>query len=513
MRLIVRSKNRLGITQEMLAVFAQMNIDVRAVDMFTHHTYVDAPSVTPRRLGKLSEALRRIPGVTEVSEAAVLPSEERREQLASILSTLQEPLLAIDRFGAVLLANNAAATTFGAGSGEHLKARLLTDLLSPEAATAIIDSGFVASEREIAVGARRYLLRSSPFALDEPGARQVLGGVIILNPIEQIARMITTVNDRGVTGFGDIIGDSVVMQRLKQRAARLAEIDAPLLIVGGTGVGKDMLARACHLASARRDLPFLAFDCNAQTDLEAETELFGRAEGAYGGAALRGKPGLFELADGGAVLLDNVSNLSAYLQIRLLQFLESGETRRVGAEAGRKVDVRLIASSQTDLASLAAEGRFREDLLYRVNVLSLQIPPLAQRTGDIPKLAEFFVRKSAARLGRKPPTVTQEALWKLRHRQWPGNLRQLENVVFQTMIELMEDEPVRRFLETEQSQAMALDDASLDQYADLEAAVEAFEKRILTALYRRHKSSRKLADRLRTSHSTIARKLRKYAVT
>jgi TyrR family helix-turn-helix protein len=247
--------------------------------------------------------------------------------------------------------------------------------------------------------------------------------------------------------------------------------------------------------------------------MEAESELFGRAKGAYGGASLPGKPGSLELAHGGAVFLDGVSNLSHYLQARLLQFLESGETRRIGGEIGRKVDVRLIASSQSDLASLAAEGRFREDLLYRVNVLNLQIPPLAQRTGDIPRLAEFFVRKSAARLGRKPPAVTQEALWKLRHRQWPGNVRQLENVIFQTMIELPEDEPIRRFLDAEHGQALAARDLEPEQCADLETAIEAFEKRLLATLYRKHRSSRKLAERLRTSHSTIARKLRKYAIT
>ncbi len=513
MRLIIRSRNRLGITQEMLAVFARLKIDVRAVDMFTHHTYVDAPSVTARRLEKIKPELLAIPGVKAVAETSVLPSEERREQLASILSTLHEPVVAIDKFGAIVLANSAAATAFDVDDSECLKGKPLSDLVPGDIASTIMRFNFELAEREISIDRQRYILRCSPLRLRDKGESELLGGVIILTHIEQVARLITTLNDRGVTGFDDILGESPVMRRLRERAQRLAAIDAPLLITGDTGVGKGLVARACHAVSARKGAPFLAFDCAAQTEMEAETELFGRAEGAYGSTASTGKPGLLELAHNGALYLDNVTNLSPYLQARLLQYLEAGSVRRVGAETGRAVNVRIITSTQVDPAALSGDGRFREDLLYRLNVLNLSIPPLSQRTADIPQLAYAFVQRAAARLGKAVPEITQEALWKLRHRSWPGNVRQLENVVFQTVIEIPDDERIRGFVDLERNEAPTPSADNDEQWPDLNGALEAFEKRLLGQLYKKYRSSRKLADRLKTSHSTIARKLRHYSIS
>lgn len=509
MRLLIQSENRLGITQQMLAVFARHAIDVRAVDMFTHHTFVDAPDVTRERLAQIAPDLLAIDGVTNVVETNILPSEERREQLAAILSSLHEPVVAIDTRGDIILANRAAARAFGA---DDLAGRALSDYVADEVIGRIEAEGFAFADREISLGKQRFLIRCTPFGLGSSEDRQVLGGVVFLNPIEQIGRMMTAVNDRGVAGLDDLVGKSTVMGRVRERALRLAAIDAPLLIIGETGSGKDMLARACHMASARKDAPFLAFDCAALTESEAEVELFGRAEGAFRATGEAGKPGLFELANNGAVCIHNVSELSPYLQARLAQFLESGETRRIGAASGRAVNVRIMASTKADLAALAAEGRFREDLLYRLNVLNIQLPPLAQRTGDIPALAEAFVHRAAIRLGRPVPHVTQEAYWRLRHRKWPGNVRQLENVVFQTLIEMEPGAPIKKFVESEEIAMPVAADEGSTEWRDLEAATDAFEKQLLQKLYRKHNSSRKLAERLRTSHSTIARKLRKYGI-
>ena len=197
-------------------------------------------------------------------------------------------------------------------------------------------------------------------------------------------------------GFDAILGDSAAMGALKARAARVAAVDAPLLLLGETGTGKELLAHACHRASARADKPFLALNCAALPESLAESELFGYAAGAFSGARRDGKPGLLELADRGTVFLDEIGEMSLYLQAKLLRFLNDGSFRRVGSERESRVNVRVISATHRDLAAMIGQGEFREDLFYRLNVLNLHMPPLRERGDDVRLLARHFVERASA---------------------------------------------------------------------------------------------------------------------
>jgi two-component system response regulator AtoC len=230
-----------------------------------------------------------------------------------------------------------------------------------------------------------------------------------------------------------LVGDGEVMQRLRSTIERVATTRSTVLIIGESGTGKELVARAIHDASPRRGQRFVAINCAAIPAQLLESELFGHRRGAFTDA-VRDKPGLFEDADGGTLFLDEIGELPLALQSKLLRALQEGEIRRVGDNASIKVDVRLIAATLRDLADDVREGRFREDLYYRLNVLPVAIPPLRERTEDIPLLARFFAQRHSARHQLGEIELSEVAIEALARQPWPGNVRELENVIERAVV-------------------------------------------------------------------------------
>ena len=224
-----------------------------------------------------------------------------------------------------------------------------------------------------------------------------------------------------------LIGESPVMKALLERVERIARSSATVLISGESGTGKELIARAIHAASPRRDQPMLCVNCAALSPTLLESELFGHERGAYTGAD-RMRKGRFELADGGTLLLDEVSEIDLALQAKLLRVLQEREFERVGSSITRRVDVRVIATTNRDLRDWAARARFREDLYYRLSVLPVEVPPLRERREDIPLLVAYFLERIGRREGRKAPRFDEAAMDLLCAYDWPGNVRELENL-------------------------------------------------------------------------------------
>lgn len=227
--------------------------------------------------------------------------------------------------------------------------------------------------------------------------------------------------------FGELIGGSRRMQEMYRVALGAAPTTSTVLILGENGTGKELVARAVHQHSLRSDKPLRAINCGAIPETLVETELFGSTRGAFTGAMDR--PGLFELADKGTVFLDEIGDLPLSAQAKLLRALAVGEIKRVGASDPKIVDVRVIAATNVDLKERIGQGRFREDLYYRLAVIPLHLPPLRQRKEDIPLLAYHFLQKYAQRSGREIRRIGTETLRVLREQPWPGNVRQLENAI------------------------------------------------------------------------------------
>jgi TyrR family helix-turn-helix protein len=297
----------------------------------------------------------------------------------------------------------------------------------------------------------------------------------------------------------------------------VAAVEAPLLIRGETGVGKELVAHACHQVSQRRDAPFLALNCAALPESLAESELFGYAPGAFTGAQKSGKPGLLEMAIHGTIFLDEIGELSPYLQAKLLRFLSDGRFRRVGGDRELQADVRVISATHRDLEQMVVERAFREDLFYRLNVLTLEVPPLRERGSDILLLARHLLERACTQVERPTCRLTAAASAALLTSRWPGNVRQLHNVIFRAVT--MSDKAILDVGDLELAGARVggggLPAGALAEGSEVgswEAAVERFERALLERLYPLHPSSRKLAAHLGTSHTMIANKLRKYGI-
>jgi two-component system response regulator PilR (NtrC family) len=244
---------------------------------------------------------------------------------------------------------------------------------------------------------------------------------------------------RKVHGMGSLIGRSQRMQDLFKMIEVVSVTNSTILITGESGTGKELVAKALHLNSPRAEGPFISVNCGAFPETLLESELFGYVKGAFTGAAAN-KKGLFEVADKGTIFLDEIGDTSLAMQVKLLRVLQERRLRRVGGTEEIAIDLRIIAATNRDLSELVAEGEFREDLFYRVSVIPLQIPPLRHRRDDIPLLANHFLSRLNATMGKKIEGLSDEALNRMEVYGWPGNVRELENAIERAFI--LETEPM-----------------------------------------------------------------------
>jgi two-component system, NtrC family, response regulator PilR len=228
--------------------------------------------------------------------------------------------------------------------------------------------------------------------------------------------------------FSNIVGTSEPMVEIFQLVETIAPTSSTVLITGDSGTGKELIARAIHYNSTRRDRPFVALNCGALSETLLDSELFGHVRGAFTGADTN-KKGLIEVAEKGTIFLDEIGEMSPVVQVKLLRVLQERRFRRLGGTDEVSADIRIIAATNRDLAKLVADGRFREDLFYRINVIPIHLPPLRERGDDIALLADHFLVKYGEQMGKSISAISQEALHLLQAYEWPGNIRQLENVI------------------------------------------------------------------------------------
>jgi DNA-binding NtrC family response regulator len=278
------------------------------------------------------------------------------------------------------------------------------------------------------LGARDYLQK--PFDVDE--LIVVVAHAVEHQRLRTHHRYLISEREEEFDHYG-IVGRSRVIQDVIAKAERVAETKSTVLIMGETGTGKELLARAIHDRSAQRLMPLIKVNCAAIPDTLLESELFGHVRGAFTGAASN-KKGKFALADGGSIFLDEIGTMSPSLQAKLLRVLQEREFEPLGAERTQKVDVRVIAATNRDIKRLVEDGRFLEDLFYRLNVIPLVLPPLRERREDVPVLVEHFLHKHAVRSGRKIDEIREEALARLNAYDWPGNVRELENTIERAVV-------------------------------------------------------------------------------
>ncbi len=304
-----------------------------------------------------------------------------------------------------------------------------------------------------------------------------------------------------------IIGRSPEMRELLEMIGYVAPTEATVLITGESGTGKELVAETLHRNSERRTKPFVKVNCAALAESLLESELFGHERGAFTGAEKR-REGTFVQADGGTLLLDEIGETSTAMQVKLLRVLQEGELQRVGGEQTLQVDVRIIAATNRDLATEVEQGRFREDLYYRLNVVTLEVPPLRKRAGDIRLLAEFFVQRYAEKNRRTVESITSECLRQLQAYPWPGNVRELENAIERGVILMRGEQLSEKSLPLQvQKHFRNSGERSSERPATLQ---EAERELIRKTLEETGGNKSEAARRLGITRKTLQNKLQKY---
>jgi len=313
--------------------------------------------------------------------------------------------------------------------------------------------------------------------------------------------------------FGNIIGNSPKMLQVFKLASKVVDTPTTVLLLGATGTGKEMLAKAIHYNGPRKNKMFVAQNCGALPDSILESELFGHVRGAFTGA-VSDKKGLFELADNGTIFLDEIADTSAALQLNLLRVLQEGEIKPVGSGKSKSVDVRVIAATNKNLEEEVKKGTFREDLYYRLHVFPILLPPLNQRREDIPELANFFIDKYARRIQKNIKGIAADALHLICTADFPGNIRQLENEIERAVTLAEDNTPISKdLLSPRFHQPLPIHSLIDDHTASLKQQVESLEKHLIRqALQHTNGNILKAARELGLSRAGLHKKLNRYGI-
>ncbi len=381
-----------------------------------------------------------------------MAGEMKTNELMAILNSIAEGIEIVDIGGLIKYVNPAFVRITGVGASERVGKNiyevvpdgLLVKVLKTRRPLLGVRSKPRGSEVECVVNAMPII-----------DSGEMVGAVLVFQDVSEVLKLTRelsnstamvenlyeTIGDltKAKHSFSDLVGSSPAIRAAVKLAKKAAEGDSTVLITGESGTGKEIFANAIHNASRRAGKPFIGLNCAAIPDHLLESELFGYEKGAFTGAAKR-KIGMFELAHGGTLFLDEIGEMSWPLQAKLLRFLQEQEIRRVGGTETVRVNVRVIAATNRDLTRMMEEGRFREDLYYRLNVVRISTPPLRERKHDIRELTDYLAGKLSRKLGRMPTGLSQDALGLLTNYSWPGNVRELENVLERAMNLMNPDE-------------------------------------------------------------------------
>lgn len=438
--------------------------------------------------------------------AAKMKELSQAKELEILTDAVDSPLFSIEADGRILRQNAAALALSKQNQAESFQA-----IFGDETLQRICMGDFQFQARALTSG--------QTFEIKVRSIEDSDQYVTVLKPVKEVIGYVNRYFSHGaMTQFEDIWGEDPQLIKAKQFARQAAESTSSVLILGESGTGKELFARAIHNASPRQSQVFLAINCAAIPESLLESELFGYEEGAFTGALKGGRIGRFEQAHKGTLFLDEIGDLPLHLQAKLLRVLQEGRIQKLGSQKDLPVDVRIICATNQDLEQMVAEGSFRRDLFYRINVIPLEICPLSQRLSDLPMLAERFLEKNANRLGKPIKQIGPETLVRLMSYHWPGNVRELENVIEYmvnmcqgTVLQISDLPP--KLTQKPQAQPVKLPQSASEQIPALEGlTLEEAERQLIQSALKRHGKTKQgieaCCKALGISRATLYRKLK-----
>lgn len=513
-RFEIITKDRMGITLEILYKIYKLNINLISLEVFPEKVYIKINEIGQDKKDLLITHIRTIDGVDDIREIELLEHEKNERKLFAIINSVDDGILYINKNLEIEIFNDYCEDIFHYKKRDVLGKDIRTIVHDPPMIKALV-SGEEYNNVEVNIktdrGESHYLTSGRTVKDDNDNTIGVVASIRDIKKAIEIANVVSG-TDEGA--FKEIIGNSPAITRVKDMVKAVAKSNSTVILRGESGTGKELFARAIQNLSDRKNKKFVAINCAALPDNLIESELFGYEKGSFTGAVTN-KEGLFKEADEGTLFLDEVGELSLILQAKLLRVLQEGTIRKVGSTKEEKVDVRIIAATHRNLEQMVEEGKFRQDLYYRLNVIPIFIPPLRERTEDIPSLVTFFIDKLNRKLNKKILGVELEFINGLIEYSWPGNIRELQNVIERAMNLCSKDllgkeHLIMGFNETPRllSNISKVEEGEFK----LKDLVEACEREAIIKALKKYKSCRKAAKALGVSHTTVINKMDKYTI-
>ncbi|MDW7671400.1 MAG: sigma 54-interacting transcriptional regulator [Bacillota bacterium] len=508
-RIKILTTDRPKMAHDISGVFVKHHINIIWMEVYTHVIYVKFSTPSPETWHQMKKDFLSISGVKRVQEVDFIMLEEKELEVNSVLNSIPQGIVIVDKESKIKYINKYAfknilrlkkGDEIGKADDEFDQTNTIRKLLSKAQRNKHTQKG------EARIRTNTYYVWISPITSDD---EIISSYMITFEDMRQIREIYKNKRFDNPITFKDIYGGSNKLREIIKQARIYARSDSPVLILGESGTGKELFARASHNESRRSHKLFVALNCAAIPDQLLESELFGYDEGAFTGGKKKGKTGLLELANGGTVFLDEIGEMPAHLQVKLLRVLQEKTIRKLGGSHEIPVNVRIITATNRDIKNMVETGQFRLDLFYRINVFTLTVPPLRERREDIEVLAGEFIRRYSQEYKKKILSIDPEALEKLKEYQWPGNIRELQNMIERAVavaetdhihVDLLQfNEPTFR--------------RQFDEGQPLQATVEKVEKEMIQKALKKHRSIREAARNLGVTHTLLINRMKKYKMT
>ena len=520
MKLNLLFNDRVGIIADISARIAQSGVNIVSMEVIHKNNQADVYlEAEHQNSGEedIRKILEGIPDLIQIRLLQTLPQEDRERRFRVVLDNISDGVISIDSDGCVTTINKVARDIFDLHGPEVIGQPIRTLKLPDHAIVKCLDGkSFNSLKKHIITDKGRFQCVSIGRPITDSSSR-IVGAVEIIKDAREIRMLARTISQPGPITFTDIVGQGPAIREVIAFAERIAATDSIVSIRGESGTGKELLARAIH-TSSKRSGPFIPINCAALPESLLESELFGYMGGAFTGARQNGKPGLFELASDGTVFLDEIAEMPPGPQAKILRVIQEKCVRRIGGSGEIPINTRIITATNRNLEQLVKATQFRQDLYYRINVLPIHIPPLQERPDDIPLLVEHFLFQLTATLSRPLQSVTSAAMDKLRRHSWPGNIRELKNVIERAAI-VSDAGPIdiqhilfSFELDANGSAMSSARGQEQSKEQTLPAMMKQYEKQLIESHIKTGESIRKTARSLGISHTALLNKLKKHDI-
>lgn len=495
-------RNRDHITYDIVSEFRKLDLGIVWMEIYTKDCYIKFEVPNDHVYEKLLNNLNKIKDLDTLTEIDLIAFEARNLQVNEIVNLLGKLILVVDCNGIVKYSNISSDLKAVQGELSTIMGRSISEFIDDEEfIEKVLDENLEDSIDELTLGNSQFIAKTYRQKFQDSN---LYGKIIVFEDISDFSSYADKKFYSSHITFKDLIYESPMMEKCVKTAMEFSQMDVEILITGESGTGKELFTRAIHNLSGRREKPFIAINCSSLPEQLLESELFGYEDGSFTGAVKGGKAGIFESCNGGTIFLDEIGDMPIHLQVKLMRVLQEKRIRRIGGSEEIPVNFRLISATNRDLKDMILNDEFRLDLMYRLNTLSLNIPPLRERKEDIKPLVEYFTKKYSTKNGEE--TYSIDAMKALLSYNYPGNVRELQNIIIRALTtlkgSLVESKDLKFYFED--------DSNGLDETFD--EKIERFEKELLVRALESGESIRQTAQNLGITHTRLINRMKKYKI-